>query len=1043
MRIVVLIAAVLVSANVCVASTYRFAVSVTSTLPSGNVPMDPTIDFGQIIQDGNLPGVLDPNSIEVIDKATGQRVPFARTEDFAYGDRGRLEWAISDPNHKVYEIGFSTVPERPALVPQSYTPMVGTGDLLRYNGGEPRPIELIYASRLVDITGDGKSDLVGAWNYAYRPGWPSDGLVYHPGVGSAPQHEFGDLTRLRYVTSPGSTNYQYFSSLYSTADYADLNSDGLVDIVYSPSSSSHLSFYLNTGERDEGGMPVFLSSGSIPRQTSTWSPCRAVDLDQDGAVDLVVNNTWIRNTNPSGWPINPATAVGLDAGLAPCFFDVDRDGQLDAVLLQEVAGEGLSNYEIVWRRNLTAPAGSHLQGYRSSGNYLPYMRTTNDPVQSLTGDDLHARYGEAITISLDAKVGDPNPPDEVGYSWWVFDGDGDVWYKTLESTGNSPTTWTHYSETIHTDWSDSEANANGWRSHNSNVTWSTLMRDVADWNFMGRDLPFTGGGPYTGYLDNFVMESVETPSTRHAEDWDTDPGPGLGGWEGDDLQWVSDGPPGGVPQFGTAQSLDDIDVPFPRAVAAVDNGQETGLLITDHHYQQVTFFEQTNTPGSAPQFAAGAPLESVSAVVGLSDQAWPHACDWDGDGDLDLLVGGGYGLPQILINDGSNGQMALRAPEYILSEGQPIRLTRNAILGGDNWHDMGYPYPDYTDWDDDGLPDLVIPNETNRIFWYKNIGTRANPEFGPQLQVICDGYPDSPEERAETAALANNPNTPNAPYPYEDDQPFFWRIGAAFADWNGDGLMDFITHDGYTRKATLFVQYEDGDDLRLRKEYAVELTDGRLIDDSIVGRTKHWTESFRSVDWDGDGLTDLIYACAGSTPSNGSIYLLRNAGSANAPVFEPPRTLKAFNTPIYVSSHGPHPWAGDLDGDGLPDLLTCVEWSVYPFFSHNAIEMTSRPSYVTSELWLAGDLNGDGFVGGGDLDIIRAYWGQHVTPGNRFHGDASGDGFVGGDDLDIIRSQWGIALPGAPAVPEPTEFVLLLSVGLAAAVANGRRRRRS
>lgn len=51
-------------------------------------------------------------------------------------------------------------------------------------------------------------------------------------------------------------------------------------------------------------------------------------------------------------------------------------------------------------------------------------------------------------------------------------------------------------------------------------------------------------------------------------------------------------------------------------------------------------------------------------------------------------------------------------------------------------------------------------------------------------------------------------DVPNHPYPLGDSSPFFWRTGAAFADWNGDGLMDFIVHDNQ-RKATLFVQYRD------------------------------------------------------------------------------------------------------------------------------------------------------------------------------------------------------------------------------------------
>ena len=75
---------------------------------------------------------------------------------------------------------------------------------------------------------------------------------------------------------------------------------------------------------------------------------------------------------------------------------------------------------------------------------------------------------------------------------------------------------------------------------------------------------------------------------------------------------------------------------------------------------------------------------------------------------------------------------------------------------------------------------------------------------------------------------------------------------------------------------------------------------------------------------------------------------------------------------------------------------------------------------------LPGDLDGDGFVGGNDLDIVRSFWGQFVTEGNKLHGDPSGDGFVGGADLDEVRAHWGEGTPPAPVdVPEPSILVLL------------------
>ena len=78
---------------------------------------------------------------------------------------------------------------------------------------------------------------------------------------------------------------------------------------------------------------------------------------------------------------------------------------------------------------------------------------------------------------------------------------------------------------------------------------------------------------------------------------------------------------------------------------------------------------------------------------------------------------------------------------------------------------------------------------------------------------------------------------------------------------------------------------------------------------------------------------------------------------------------------------------------------------------------------------LPGDLNGDGHVNSGDLDIVRAGWGQSVTPGDAAAGDPSGDGKVGSGDLDIVRANWGTT--DAAAVPEPGSSMLLLGAVLA------------
>ncbi len=76
---------------------------------------------------------------------------------------------------------------------------------------------------------------------------------------------------------------------------------------------------------------------------------------------------------------------------------------------------------------------------------------------------------------------------------------------------------------------------------------------------------------------------------------------------------------------------------------------------------------------------------------------------------------------------------------------------------------------------------------------------------------------------------------------------------------------------------------------------------------------------------------------------------------------------------------------------------------------------------------LTGDLDGDGFVGITDLNIVLGAWNQNVPPGDPL-ADPSGDNFVGIEDLNIVLGNWNAGTPpGTGAnVPEPSAVSLLL-----------------
>ena len=80
---------------------------------------------------------------------------------------------------------------------------------------------------------------------------------------------------------------------------------------------------------------------------------------------------------------------------------------------------------------------------------------------------------------------------------------------------------------------------------------------------------------------------------------------------------------------------------------------------------------------------------------------------------------------------------------------------------------------------------------------------------------------------------------------------------------------------------------------------------------------------------------------------------------------------------------------------------------------------------------VTGDLDGDGFVGITDLNLVLKVWNESTTDDTR--ADPSGDNFVGIEDLNIVLGNWNGGIPptAGTAVPEPSTCCILLALGTA------------
>ena len=298
------------------------------------------------------------------------------------------------------------------------------------------------------------------------------------------------------------------------------------------------------------------------------------------------------------------------------------------------------------------------------------------------------------------------------------------------------------------------------------------------------------------------------------------------------------------------------------SIGNMDGDSKQDMVIGDEA-GFVWFYKNSGT-NESPIFTTGVRITSIT----VNNHATPYITDWNADNLPDLLVGDELGNVWLFI--GKDTSLQFDAGIMLKDNNGDITVGRSSV-------------PCLTDYNSDGLPDLLVGNGEGYVWCYPKQGLKESLTFGTGTKI---------------SAMKSGTMT---------DMNVGGKAAPIFYDWNEDGLRDMIVGDEYG-----YVNYFRNTGTKTSPAFGTISSRIKANNQDIdVG----WAAKLSIIDWDGDKKNDLLIA-----DKTGQITWFRNIVSSGSPVFSSGSKIQGEEATLDVGDLST-PAVVDWNGDKRKDMV--------------------------------------------------------------------------------------------------------------------------